>query len=154
MSQRSQHLYQTSPEYRSRVRTSQAWRYKNDPLFRESICQRSKAARIRKAAERAAAHDPDAYRLERRARDAARCREYQARKVFAAPLWANRAAIQQVYAAAQLLSRLTNLVFEVDHVVPLNSPLVCGLHCEANLNIVLRTVNRRKSNRFWPDMPE
>jgi hypothetical protein len=41
----------------------------------------------------------------------------------------------------------------VDHVVPLKSPLVCGLHCEANLELIPANDNFRKGNRHWPDMP-
>jgi 5-methylcytosine-specific restriction endonuclease McrA len=42
---------------------------------------------------------------------------------------------------------------EVDHIVPLKSPLVCGLHVEHNLQVIPATQNRRKHNRVWPDMP-
>ncbi len=42
--------------------------------------------------------------------------------------------------------------FEVDHVVPLNSPLVCGLHCEDNLQYLTTLENQYKSNKVWPDM--
>ena len=43
---------------------------------------------------------------------------------------------------------------EVDHIVPINHPLVCGLHTEDNLQIVTANYNHFKSNYFWPDMPE
>jgi hypothetical protein len=37
---------------------------------------------------------------------------------------------------------------------PLNHPLVCGLHCEHNLQLLTREANAAKRNRWWPDMPE
>lgn len=43
--------------------------------------------------------------------------------------------------------------FEVDHVVPLKHPLVCGLHVWANLQLLNRAENRKKNNRTWPEMP-
>lgn len=43
--------------------------------------------------------------------------------------------------------------FEVDHVVPLNSAIVCGLHVWANLQLLDRKLNRQKKNISWPDMP-
>jgi hypothetical protein len=43
--------------------------------------------------------------------------------------------------------------FEVDHVVPINHPLVCGLHVWANLQLLAPKINRSKGNRTWPDMP-
>ena len=41
----------------------------------------------------------------------------------------------------------------VDHIVPLNSPIVCGLHNEFNLQIIPPATNYHKSNNYWPDMP-
>lgn len=38
--------------------------------------------------------------------------------------------------------------YEIDHVIPLNHPLVCGLHVPANLRVVLRETNLAKGNRF------
>lgn len=41
----------------------------------------------------------------------------------------------------------------VDHIVPLKSDIVCGLHCWANLQILPPDINKSKGNHEWPDMP-
>lgn len=75
------------------------------------------------------------------------------RASFRTPSWANKEAIQQLYAEAAMLSKERKIPYEVDHIVPLRSPIVCGLHCEFNLRVVTMEENRKKSNLFWPDMP-
>lgn len=77
----------------------------------------------------------------------------RAAKLNATPLWANAAKIEEFYYTAQMLGMHTGDPYEVDHIVPLISKLVCGLHCEANLQILEQAHNRRKHNRIWPDMP-
>ena len=65
----------------------------------------------------------------------------------ATPSWANESAIISIYEKAIAQGR------EVDHIVPLHSNLVCGLHVENNLQILTRMENIKKGNRWWPDMP-
>lgn len=71
----------------------------------------------------------------------------------ATPKWASQDAMLSIYAECELLRRETGDAYEVDHIVPLQSKRVCGLHCEANLQILPMLANRSKSNRYWPDMP-
>lgn len=73
-------------------------------------------------------------------------------KINATPAWADRDRIAAVYVEAQRLSELTGNPHEVDHIVPLQSRLVCGLHVEHNLQVIPASINRSKSNRHWPDM--
>lgn len=40
--------------------------------------------------------------------------------------------------------------YQVDHIIPLNHPLVCGLHVPSNCRVVKREVNQRKKNHFLP----
>jgi hypothetical protein len=69
------------------------------------------------------------------------------------PPWADVDAILVVYADAIRLECETGREFHVDHIVPLRSPLVCGLHVPHNLQVIEGVENSRKGNRVWPDMP-
>lgn len=71
----------------------------------------------------------------------------------ATPAWANQFFVEEAYSLAALRSRTTGVRWEIDHIVPLVHPLVCGLHVETNLRVILAVENRRKGNRFWPEMP-
>lgn len=42
----------------------------------------------------------------------------------------------------------------VDHIIPLVSEFVCGLHVEYNLQYLTKSENSIKGNRWWPDMWE
>ena len=64
------------------------------------------------------------------------------------PAWANKKAIQQIYIEARQLSEKTGIPHEVDHIIPSNHPLVCGLHVESNLQIITEKENQIKSAKF------
>lgn len=78
----------------------------------------------------------------------------------AMPRWANLAAIAAIYAEARRLREEEGVHASVDHTIPLKGKnafgeiIVCGLHCEANLQILPLLENKSKGNRWWPDMPE
>ena len=72
---------------------------------------------------------------------------YETAKLGRVPIWADLDKIKVVYKKASKLN------FEVDHIVPLQSPIVSGLHVWYNLQLLEPSLNRSKSNKFWPDMP-
>jgi 5-methylcytosine-specific restriction endonuclease McrA len=72
----------------------------------------------------------------------------QKRTAQATPEWANKSAINAIYIEARQLTESTGIPHEVDHIIPLTSKLVCGLHTEANLRILTKNENRAKSNKF------
>jgi hypothetical protein len=64
--------------------------------------------------------------------------------------WADLDAIKQIYAEAAELTKSTGIRHEVDHIYPLQSEYMCGLHVETNLQILTQSENASKKNRTWP----
>jgi len=76
----------------------------------------------------------------------------------ATPAWADLRMIESFYIEAQRKSTETGVPHEVDHIVPLNNPGVCGLHVHTNLRVITKVENRSKRNRLievaaWPSRP-
>lgn len=87
---------------------------------------------------------------------ATRCRlqaKRNAAEKRATPVWADHRLMEAVYRSCAERNAVDVVRWEVDHVVPLNSDLVCGLHTHANLRVVTASENRSKRNFHWPDMP-
>jgi len=84
------------------------------------------------------------FRFRRRVEGAKR----RAAEKQAMPSWADKKAIRAVYAEAERLTRETGIPHHVDHCVPLNSPLVSGLHVAANLQVLTAEQNIKKSNKL------
>ena len=70
---------------------------------------------------------------------------------MATPPWITpeqKLAMRRLYLEAQKLTKLTGERYVVDHVVPLISEDVCGLHVPWNLRVITQDENLRKSNRL------
>ena len=80
-------------------------------------------------------------------------RERQLATSRAIPQWANKKAVAEIYDTAVQRSKREGISYHVDHIVPLRHKLVCGLHCEDNLQILTAKENMEKHNSTWPDMP-
>lgn len=78
----------------------------------------------------------------------ARRRAAELRRV---PAWADKLEIVQVYEACELMTLVTGVPHEVDHILPLRGKYVSGLHVASNLQIITRTENRSKANKWVPE---
>lgn len=79
--------------------------------------------------------------------------DYRAQIRRAKPPWYVASEWTALKKKAQQLTRLTGKPYQIDHIVPIANPIVCGLHCKANWQIVPGEWNYAKSNHAWPDMP-
>jgi 5-methylcytosine-specific restriction endonuclease McrA len=69
----------------------------------------------------------------------------------ATPRWLTRAQksqIRQIYQIAITMSQTTGEQYVVDHIVPLRSDEVCGLHVPWNLRVITQEENLKKSNKL------
>jgi hypothetical protein len=94
-----------------------------------------------------------AYRRENPEKGRAAAARRRSLKLQATPAWANNFFIAEIYHLAKLRGEIYGGEWEVDHIVPLKSKLVCGLHVECNLRVITSATNNSKGNRYWPDMP-
>jgi hypothetical protein len=72
----------------------------------------------------------------------------------ATPPWISRkqkVEVRQLYQIAMTMSRTTGEQYVVDHIYPLRSEVVCGLHVPWNLRVVTQAENLQKSNFLPPD---
>lgn len=109
--------------------------------------------RAQKAAKRAA--NPEPYRAKRRQHYAENKHMYVENAIKrkthmqqATPAWADKEMVAKAYEACDFLNMVTGEWHEVDHVIPLKSKVVCGLHVHDNLQILTALENRKKSNSF------
>jgi hypothetical protein len=74
----------------------------------------------------------------------------------ATPKWLSRqqkSEIRQLYQIAITMTKTTGEQYVVDHIVPLRSEVVCGLHVPWNLRVIPRQENLLKSNKLIDTTP-
>tara|TARA_R110000751_G_scaffold114770_1_gene214159 strand:+ start:91 stop:732 length:642 start_codon:yes stop_codon:yes gene_type:complete len=74
--------------------------------------------------------------------------KHRAAKLNASVSWANKFFIEEIYDLAIRRSKATGFQWHVDHIIPLQNPIVCGLHCEQNLQVIPAVENLKKGNLF------
>lgn len=86
-----------------------------------------------------------------RAKHLARIRKRQMMLRNALTSWfeEEKVQIEQLYEQRAKLTRETGIEHNVDHIVPLQNDVVCGLHCLDNLRIITAKKNGNKSNSFF-----
>ena len=69
----------------------------------------------------------------------------------ATPKWitpGQKLAMRNLYLKAQELSKIAGQRYVVDHIIPLQSTAVCGLHVPWNLRVITQEENLKKSNKL------
>lgn len=119
--------------YRNNVDKARAARRRHQENNREDYRRRSR--------EYDAQHRP-----ERAARESFR----RAQKLKATPPWLNgehKKAMELLYIERDKLRLEKGIIYHVDHIVPLISDSVCGLHVPWNLRVITAQENLQKGNR-------
>lgn len=128
---------------RAAVKKRSAEKYKD---FRnQQAREKNRQKRIAKYAARIDDHEAyTRYRAQR-----------QLAKAAATPKWVTREDKRKnsgIYAAAAMLQELTCVQYDVDHIVPLQSDVVCGLNVWWNLQAIPQSLNAQKRNIFDPSL--
>jgi hypothetical protein len=86
-----------------------------------------------------------------RARSNATKKKYGAAKINRTPTWLSAVDFERIetqYKLAEILTKLHNEPWHVDHVIPLQGKLVSGLHVPSNLQVIRGRDNCSKNNTF------
>lgn len=90
------------------------------------------------------------YLKENRPEFTARNAKRRATKMQATPKWCEYDKIKELYNAAAILTE-SGVEHHVDHIIPLQNDIVCGLHCISNLQVLTADENLKKGNKFEID---
>lgn len=72
----------------------------------------------------------------------------------ATPPWVTRKQktdMRELYRIAMTMTQTTGVLYVVDHIIPIRSDLVCGLHVPWNLRVITQEENLKKSNKLVDD---
>lgn len=154
---KSKLAYKNSDKEKQRKR-HKAWRDKNKDKIksykenyvssnRDKVLKQDKEYRARPEVKKQRRKYERKYYKDNRSKMIAISCAYDSRVRAARPSWQKQKEINDYYKSAKIKG------LEVDHIVPINSDLVCGLHCIDNFQLLTRSENASKGNRYWPDMP-
>lgn len=73
--------------------------------------------------------------------------------ILAIPVWADLTKIQDMYLERDAANENNlGIQYEIDHIVPLRSKLVCGLHTHENLRVTTQEENRGKRSKIIEEL--
>ena len=81
-------------------------------------------------------------------------RPYIYAAILSFPYWVSRAELKRIDAEAERLSSMTGIPHEVDHIVPISHPRVCGLTVPWNLQILTQHANGSKGGAWSENEPD
>jgi len=124
-----------------------------DPERREKEILRNKIRRETPESKLYHAAYSKRYEAENRELMNAKAAKYRASKLQASPAWADKQYIEDIYTGAKEIEAIWKGIgitkkMHVDHIVPLQSNVVCGLHNEFNLQLLTESENCSKGNTF------
>ena len=152
--------YTAAHREQARERT-QEWREKNPDRTKENLKQYYQQNRERELKKSKIRYKKNVaanrlrsklWRKNNRGKVAAQTAKRRADRKQATPMWANIQQISSLYEQAVTLSNETGIAYQVDHIVPLNSKVVCGLHCEDNLQVITAEENNSKKNKLIEEL--
>lgn len=76
---------------------------------------------------------------------------YISQVILSAPPWVDLRALKALQAQAREATLRTGHLHVLDHIIPLNHPLVCGLTVPWNLRVLHWKANGSKGNDWCPD---
>jgi hypothetical protein len=95
------------------------------------------------------------YHKDYRERNAGRCAALSVarkrRTRAATPPWITPEDLAPFYDAARKAGDITGEPHQVDHIIPIRHPLVCGLNVPWNLRVIDAAWNNEKRNKFYPE---
>lgn len=125
---------------------------KDGRLNKCKYCVLSDVSLWRKAGKRNSAKESLKYGLKYPAKRAAQKRKiYMKRKLSMKTAWTefDNLFFEEIYDLAKLRTTSTGFTWHVDHIVPLQHSLVCGLHVPENLQCIPAKINIQKGNKFY-----